>query len=231
MVALVRGFHGIRGGVRVEVLTDTPAARYAPGTVLHPEGSGDALTIVEARPAEPGWVLQFRELRSRNAAEVLRDRYLEVDATALKPLPRGRYYWHELVGVEVRDPAGAPLGTVRDVYRAGGSEMLVVEGGPRGAFDLPVAKPFVRVFAPRRGQIVVDAEALDLPELHEIRPPAPPRPPRPRRATRRRPAVPMPPPRPKPAPEGEGPVEASDAADPAPPSDADPAPPSGVVPE
>ncbi len=31
MVALVRGVHGLRGAVRVEVLTDRPEERYAPG--------------------------------------------------------------------------------------------------------------------------------------------------------------------------------------------------------
>ncbi len=98
----------------------------------------------------------------------------------------------------VRDPAGDELGTVRDVYRAGGGDVLDVAGGPRGDFDVPIARPFVRILAPRRGEIVVDPEALDLPPVEEIRPPRPPRPPRPRRATRRRPAVPM---APRPGPE------------------------------
>ncbi len=91
-------------------------------------------------------------------------------------LPRGRYYWHELIGCPVVDPEGGALGTVRDMYRSGGAEILVVEGGPRGAFDLPVARPFVRILAPRRGEIVADPDALDLPSVDAIRPPRPPRP-------------------------------------------------------
>ena len=34
---LVRGLHGLRGAVRVEVLSDDPR-RFARGSVLHPEG-------------------------------------------------------------------------------------------------------------------------------------------------------------------------------------------------
>ncbi len=176
--------------MRVEVLTDRPEERFVVGARLHPEGSARALTVVEARPANPGWILRFGEVPTREAAESLRLAYLEVVAGPGDALPRGAYYWHEMIGVAVRAPDGAPLGTVRDVYRAGGADVLEVTGGPRGDFDLPIVRPFVRILAPRRDEIVADPEALDLPGLDEVRPPAPPRPPRPRRATRRRPAVP-----------------------------------------
>jgi hypothetical protein len=107
--------------------------------------------------------------------------YLEADAGFVPALPRGSYYWHELRGCPVVDPDGGALGTVRDIYRSGGAEMLVVEGGPRGSFDLPVARPFVRILAPRRGEIVADPEALDLPMPDQIRPPRAPRAARPRK--------------------------------------------------
>jgi 16S rRNA processing protein RimM len=177
--------------MRVEVLTDRPAERFLVGARLYPEASSSPLTIVEARPADPGWILRFREVSTRGAAESFRQAYLEVESGPGDALPRGTYYWHELIGVAVRDPDGAALGTVRDVYRAGGADVLEVVGGPRGDFDLPIVRPFVRILAPRRGEIVIDPESLDLPRPDELRPSAPPRPPRPRRATRRRPAVPM----------------------------------------
>jgi 16S rRNA processing protein RimM len=178
--------------MRVEALTDRPAERFVVGGLLYPEGSASPLTIEEARPATPGWVLHFREVPTREAAEAFRLVYLEVEADPADALPSGSYYWHEMVGIVVRDPGGAVLGTVREVYRAGGADVLAVVGGPRGDFDLPIARPFVQVLAPRRGEIVADPEALDLPAAADMRPPAPPRPPRPRRATRRRPAVPAP---------------------------------------
>ena len=48
----MRGLHGLRGVVRVEVLTDRPEDRFAPGRVLHREGTAAALTIVAAGPVE-----------------------------------------------------------------------------------------------------------------------------------------------------------------------------------
>lgn len=184
VVALVRGVHGLRGAVRVEVLTDRPTDRFAVGGRLYREGDAGALTIVEAAVDGPGWRLRFAELSDRTAADTLRGAYLEAAVGPEGALGRGEYYWHEVVGATVRDLAGAELGTVVDVYRAGGVDAYVVRGGPFGEFDVPAVRDFVRVFAPRRGEIVVDADAL---ELSVPKPPSG-RPPRPRRATRRRPA-------------------------------------------
>ena len=57
---------------------------------------------------------------------------------------------------------GEALGTVEDVFRSGGGEVLVVTGGPRGEVLVPVVSSIVVEFAPREGRIVVDGEALGL---------------------------------------------------------------------
>jgi 16S rRNA processing protein RimM len=175
VVGLVRGVHGLRGAVRVEVLTDRPEERFATGAVVHPEGRDEALTIATGEPVAdgPGWRIQFREVPDRTAAERLKGVYLEAVVPPTEGPGRGEYYWHEVIGVPVTDVAGNPLGTVRDVYRAGGAEVFVVDGGPVGAFDVPAVRAFIRIFAPRRGEIVVDADALDLrPAKRHGRPPS-----------------------------------------------------------
>ena len=72
----------------MEVLTDRPTERFVVGARLHPEGSASPLTIVEARPANPGWILRFGEVRTREAADGLRLVYLEVEAGPADALPR-----------------------------------------------------------------------------------------------------------------------------------------------
>jgi 16S rRNA processing protein RimM len=164
VVALVRGVHGLRGAVRVEVLTDQPGDRFRPGAVLYLEGHNEPLTIAaaEAIADGPGWRVRFGEIGSRDGADTLRGAYLEAPIRADEDLARGRYYWHEVIGATVRGVDGAELGTVQDIYRVAENEVFVVGGGPAGAFDVPAVRAFIRIFAPRRGEIVVDAEALDL---------------------------------------------------------------------
>ena len=79
-------------------------------------------------------------------------------------------------------------------------------GGDYGEFDVPAVRDFIRIFAPRRGEIVVDTAALDLTMPKRRRPPDDPdRPRAPRRRAGSRRAKPS-----------TGPAAASDPA-----SDAD----------
>ena len=158
-----------------------------PGAVLHREGSDEPLTIASAEAVAdgPGWRIRFREIPSREAADTLRQAYLE---TAVRPdadLARGEVYWHEVVGVPVRSVDGTELGVVQDIYRVAENEVYIVGGGTYGTFDVPAVRAFIRIFAPRRGEIVVDAEALDLRPPKERRTDAD-RPRAPRRTSRKR---------------------------------------------
>ena len=186
MVALVRGVHGLHGAVRIEVLTDRPDDRFVPGAVLHREGDTRPLTIASAEAVAdgPGWRIRFREITSRDGADTLRGAYLEIGVRPDEDLARGTYYWHEVIGTAVRGVDGAELGTVQDVYRVAETEVFLVSGGPFGTFDLPAVRAFIRIFAPRRGEIVVDADALDLRPVRS-RAPDPTRPKAPRRRSHR----------------------------------------------
>jgi 16S rRNA processing protein RimM len=160
-VGQVRGFHGLRGTLRVESLSDRAEERFEVGRVLFVEGRETELTIVESKPDALGWRLRFAEVPDRNAAESYRDVYLEAVVAAGEQLPRGEFYWHEIIGATVKDVDDSILGKVVDVYRAGGADVVVVRG-PAGEIDVALVKAVVRVFDPAKGEIVVDGEALGL---------------------------------------------------------------------
>ena len=132
------------------------------GTALYIEGTDRTLTITESSAVAdgPGWWLNFREIRSREAADEIRDVYLEIDAPAVEHEP-GRWFFHELVGLAVRSTTGEELGTIEEIYRAGGAEVFVVRG-PRGEIDVPGVKGIVAELAPERGEMIVDMELLDM---------------------------------------------------------------------
>ncbi len=164
MVAQVRGLHGLNGAVRVEVLTDRPEARFAVGEVLHVEGGTRPLTLVAAQAVEdgPGWRLRFGEVPNRRPPSGSAMRTSRSRSSGAADLDAGAAYWHEVIGSTVRDSKGVELGKVADVYRAGETEVYVVEGGPVGEFDLPAVRDVITTFAPERGELIVDETVLDL---------------------------------------------------------------------
>ena len=163
VVGLVRGLHGLRGHVRVEVLTDAPD-RFAVGSVLFTEGSDEPLTVADMRADNPpGLLVAFDGIPDRDAADRLRDTYLEADV-AQDALPAGSHYWHEIIGSRVTTADGRELGEVADIFRVGETEVYVVRG-ESGEVLVPAVSSVVRELAPADKRIVIDAEALGLADM------------------------------------------------------------------
>ncbi|MEA2025686.1 MAG: ribosome maturation factor RimM [Chloroflexota bacterium] len=160
-VGLVRGLHGLRGAVRVEVLSDDPE-RFAVGSVLFVDGDERPLTVAWTGPAKPGLLLRFEGFSSRESVESLRERYLEAAPGAA--LPEGAYYWDQVRDLEVRTTADEVLGRVVDVFRAGEGEVYIVQGGRLGEIMIPAVKGIVVELDPAAGRLVVDPVALALPD-------------------------------------------------------------------
>ena len=160
-VAQVRGVRGLDGSLRLEVLTDLPEQRFIPGAQLSVESSDRVLTILEVTPSSPGLFVRFGEVQSRLAGERLIGAYLTIPAAQVQ-IPSDRVLWDEVIGVTVRDPQGAVIGEIRDLYRAGGAEVYVVHTPDGGEIDLPAVAAVIIEFAPREGRIVADLAGSEL---------------------------------------------------------------------
>jgi 16S rRNA processing protein RimM len=123
-VARVLGPRGLKGALRVEILTDWPEA-LAPGALLHAEGTDEVLRIVEVETGGRIPVLHLEGITTREAAERLVGRYLEGPP---RQLDDGAYFWDDLIGLRVISTSGAPLGELVEIFRAGGNEVYRVVG-------------------------------------------------------------------------------------------------------
>ena len=157
----MRGVRGLDGSLRLEVLTDLPEQRFIPGAQLSVESSDRVLTILEVTPSSPGLFVRFGEVQSRLAGERLIGAYLTIPAAKVH-IPSDRVLWDEVIGVTVRDPQGAVIGEIRDLYRAGGAEVYVVHTPDGGEIDLPAVAAVIVEFAPRDGRIVADLTGSEL---------------------------------------------------------------------
>ncbi len=155
---------GIKGEVTVEVRTDAPEERFAPGAVLLTESG--SLTVALSRDHSGKLVVLFEGCATRNDAEALRGTVLSVDARTLPPIEdEDEYYDSQLIGLGVEQGDGTGLGTVVDVLHLPHGDVLAVERptrlmAPKGP-ELLI--PFVKAMVP-----VVDLEGrrlvVELPE-------------------------------------------------------------------
>ena len=92
---------------------------------------------------DKGIVLVMLEgLNDRDKAQALHGRYISVSRSDAVPLPKGRYYTADLIGMTVTDDERGELGQVSDCIEAGSGHILSIKR--KGKKDLLI--PFVKEY-------------------------------------------------------------------------------------
>ncbi|MFF3666788.1 ribosome maturation factor RimM [Microtetraspora malaysiensis] len=159
--------HGVRGEVTVEVRTDNPELRFAPGTALATDpASAGPVEVEGARWHKDILLLSLVGVDDRDAAEALRGTLLVIDSADVPPSEDpDEFSDHQLIGLSVVTAGGDPVGEVADVLHHG-QDLLVVRRPSRGEAYVPFVKALVPEIDLEKGVLVVDAPPglLDLDE-------------------------------------------------------------------
>jgi 16S rRNA processing protein RimM len=153
IVGVIGRPHGVRGEVAVELRTDEPERRFAPGQVLRDEGGTRPFTVQSVRDHSGRLLVRFAEVVNRETAEAVRGTLLIAAVEPEdRPLEPEEFYDRQLIGLQVRRADGVVVGTVNSVLHLPSQEVLEVEtaNGPR-------LVPFVTALVPQ-----IDLEACCL---------------------------------------------------------------------
>jgi 16S rRNA processing protein RimM len=123
--------HGVTGEVVVEVRTDDPDKRFAPGTRLRARPSRDgperAYVIESAREHSGRLLVRLSGVAGRDAADALRGNVFLVDSKDLPPIDDpDEFYDHQLEGLRVVTTDGRLVGNVKEVLHTAAGELLSV---------------------------------------------------------------------------------------------------------
>lgn len=146
--------HGLGGELHVEVMTEFPEERFAPGSKLlvGPAGTSEPrpVTVVSSRPYRQGLLVRFDLAPDRNAAALLTHQWLFVRTCDARPLGEDAHYAHELEGMTVRTTEGRDLGRVTEVMETGSADVLVVSDGQREVLLPMIASVIVNIDSVQR---------------------------------------------------------------------------------
>ncbi|WHM36341.1 ribosome maturation factor RimM [Streptomyces sp. BPTC-684] len=129
VVARIGRAHGIKGEVTVEVRTDEPELRLAPGAVLATDpASTGPLTIETGRVHSGRLLLRFEGVRDRTAAEALRNTLLIADVDPdERPEEDDEYYDHQLIDLDVVLTDGTEVGRITEISHLPSQDLFIVE--------------------------------------------------------------------------------------------------------
>jgi 16S rRNA processing protein RimM len=152
-IARVLAPHGIRGELKCAVLTDYPR-RFASTKRVHLGPQRQPFTVERARLQGHFVLLKLEGLDSRDDADRWRNAIVQVPEAERVRLPRGHYFWEDIIGLEVCDEEGARLGRIRDIIQTGANDVYVVDTEP-GELLVPAIKDVVKRIDPARGEMTV----------------------------------------------------------------------------
>ena len=139
--------HGLTGEVVVQVRTDDPELRFAPGAVLRAKGSDQPernYTVAAARAHGSHLLVRLAGVADRDAADALRGSVFVIDSADLPPIDEpDTYYDHQLEGLRVRTTAGRDIGTVAEVLHTPAGELLAVKREQAGELLVPFVSAIV----------------------------------------------------------------------------------------
>ncbi len=153
--------HGTGGEVRVEPLSDVPA-RFSDlrRVFLSPEGKNPAaggrpVNVAGVRWDRDALLVRFEGVDTPEEARKLQGWYLKVPATEAAPLPEGHFYIYQLIGLEVVDTHGNPVGRLKDVLRRPANDVFVVERADGRELLVPAIREAVADVSPGDGRVVI----------------------------------------------------------------------------
>jgi 16S rRNA processing protein RimM len=147
--------HGVSGEVRLRSFTADPAAIAGYGQLETEDGR---IFLIEAlRPAKDHFIAQLSGVRDRDAARALANAKLYVPRERLpEPDTADEFYYADLIGLAVVDPAGKELGTVVAIHNFGAGDLIEVRQAAGGTTQmLPFDAATVPLVDIAAGRIVV----------------------------------------------------------------------------
>jgi 16S rRNA processing protein RimM len=146
--------HGVRGELRVLPETDFPERLPMLGqAVLVADERSEAVRIEAVRLTGDAVLVKVAGIDTPEAAAAWRGAVLAVPRELAAPLPEGRHYVFEVLGLAVQTEAGEALGTVDEILRTPAHDVYVVRGR-REVFIPAVASVVLRIDTAGRRMVI-----------------------------------------------------------------------------
>ncbi len=143
---------GDKGKLKVEVTTDFPQ-RFAPSSKVY---INQQPTVIDSTEWHKGKaIIKLNGIDSIEDAEKLRGQLIEIHHTQLHPLPEGRYYHFQLIGLEVWTTQGELLGNITEILSAPSNDTYVVSGA-EGEILIPAIEDVIKSIDLNKGCLLIE---------------------------------------------------------------------------
>ncbi len=155
-VGAIAGAFGVQGEVRLKSFCADPVAIADYGPLLTADGAR-RFDVSLRGPIASGFAARLSGVATREEAEALRGTRLYAPRSRLPALPDDEFYHADLVGLDVHDTGGAPLGRVVAVLNHGAGDLLEIAcTAGNASVLLPFSRDAVPTVDLAAGRLIAD---------------------------------------------------------------------------
>lgn len=139
--------HGIRGELKVSVVTDFPEQRFQENSDLYLFDGLDfqeKLKVKKARPNKNNWIISFANLADINLVEKYKNFDLYAQGIDQLEVEEGQYLYQQLINLKVVDTNKGEIGKIVEIMEMPANDVWVVDQGSYGEILLPVIDQVIK---------------------------------------------------------------------------------------
>ena len=125
VIGYLRRPHGVSGEIILDLHTDFPDRIKSGRKVLVGE-KHQPLTLDSVRIHGNSLLVRLRGIETPEEVGKYRNQWVYVKASEVPPLPEGKYYQYEMIGLDVIDDGGNPLGKLEEILETGANDVYIV---------------------------------------------------------------------------------------------------------
>ena len=126
VVGKLRRPHGFKGEILMDVVTDFPE-RLSKNKKVFIGNSYEIRRIENTRTINNGILILFEGIKDEKEAGKFRNQLVYVASNEIPKLPDGRYYFHQLIGLEVIDENNNHIGLLDEILETGANDVYIVK--------------------------------------------------------------------------------------------------------
>jgi 16S rRNA processing protein RimM len=154
VIGFLRRPFGVSGEILMDLHTDFPE-RFRTGRKVYVGDDYKPMTLASVRPHGENMLVRLRGVNTPETAGQYRNTWLFIKTKDAPPLPEGKYYQYQLLGLKVVDEANHPLGTLTEILETGANDVYVVTDEAGKETLLPAIPSVILDVQPEAGVIRV----------------------------------------------------------------------------
>jgi 16S rRNA processing protein RimM len=155
-VGAIAGSFGVKGEVRLKSFCTEPEAIASYGPLFTEDGSR-SYTVTLTRPVANGLGARLSGVQTKEQADALRGTSLFVARDKLPATGDDEFYHADLIGLDVHDTGGAPVGKLHAIHNHGAGDLLEILGpGMKTALLLPFTRAAVPTIDLAARRVIID---------------------------------------------------------------------------